>query len=141
MTIGRYTSDVELYAQLRLDVYLHGRTTGRLPPPPTSENGNVASRHTRQNNALSLDLGDRQRSARWAKEEGTTVVPFDQSTTLADEEPDYGETAEEAPIAIEVGNALRDPLLAQVARLYAKTGHPAQGPGFGMLGTQLNVMA
>jgi hypothetical protein len=140
MTIGRFTSDVDLYAQLRLDVYLHGRTTGRLPPP-NSENGNAASRHARQSNALSLDLEDRQRPARWGKDDGATVVPFDQSSTLADQEPDYGGTAEEAPLALEVGSALRDPLLAKVARLYVRTGHPSYGPNPGMVGIQLNVMA
>jgi hypothetical protein len=140
MTIGRITSDVELYSQLRLDVYLHGRTAGRLPPPP-SENGNAASRHARQAGALSLGSEDRQRPGRWAKDEGGTVVAFDKSATLAEQDSDYGDRAQEAPLALDVGDGQRDPLLAKVAYLYAKTGHPSYGPTSGSLGTRLNVMA
>lgn len=140
MTTGRITSDVDLYSQLRLDVYLHGRTTGRLPPPP-SENGNAASRHARQNTALGFASDGRQRQARWGKDDGAPVVPFEHAPTADDQDSDYGGRAQEVSLALEVGDALRDPLLAKVALLYAKTGHPAEGLDSGTLGTRLNVRA
>lgn len=140
MTIGRVTSNADLYSHLRLDVYGHGRTDGRQSPP-NSDSGNVTSRHSRQSSRLSLDVEDRPRSRRWVEEEDGTVVPFKQPTTeLADQPSDYGGTAQEVPLTLEMDNAQRNPLLAQAALLYLKSGRAAGASPSGTVGTRLHAV-
>ncbi len=141
MTIGRVTSDLGLYSQQRLDVFLHGRPTGRQPPP-SSEGGNAASRHARQNYALSVTPDAWQRPPPpEADEDDGKVVPFEQPGTAADQQPGYGNTAEESLLALEVGNPQRDALLAQAALVYVRSGRAGSAVPAGMVGTQLNAVA
>lgn len=141
MTIGRVTSDLGLHSQQRLDVFLHGRPTGRHPPP-ASEGGSAASRHARQNYALSVTTDAWQRPPPQAEDEDDgKVVPFEHPDTTAEQQPDYGDTAEESLLALEVGNAQRDPLLAQAALLYVKSGRAARVSRSDTVGTQLDAVA
>lgn len=91
---------------------------------------------------LDLEFEDRQRSRRWEQQDGGTVVPFEPlATALANPESGHGDTARDVPIVLELVNAQRNPFLAQVALLYAKTGHPTFGWDTGTIGTRLDAVA
>jgi hypothetical protein len=142
MSIDRVTSNVDLYSHLRVDLYLRTKPTARLPPP-SSETGSASSRHSRQNATLRLDVDDRARSPRWEESDTGKVVTFEQTTEVVEQQTDFGDggTAQEAPLTLEVANAQRNPLLAQAAHLYERTGHPVDGPRAGNVGTRLNAVA
>jgi hypothetical protein len=139
MSIDRVTSSVDLYSHLRVDLYLRAKPAARLPPP-TSDSGNVGSRHSRQSATLSLDVDGRSRPPQWEESDAGKVVPYEQPTALLDQQNDFADagTAQESPLTLEVANAQRDPRLARAARLYAETGHKADGT---RIGTRLNAVA